>query len=249
MADDVNQPTRTNSSESTAMTVLFALSFSHMLNDTLQSLIPAIYPVIKESYHLSYAQIGMITLVSQLSGSILQPVVGIVTDRHPMPWSLAVGMGASLIGVIMLGLASNYGMILLAVGITGIGSSIFHPESSRIARLASGGKHGLAQSLFQVGGNFGTSLGPVLAAVIIAPYGQKHVLWFTLIAAVGIVVLARAGGWYHRRLIQIKAQLRGRLVTPPAKSLPRRRIAGAVAVLVMLIFSKQVYLASMTNYS
>src|SRR5882724_11724578 len=186
--------------DETVMSVLVALSFSHLLNDTIQSLIPAIYPVLKASFQLSFAQIGMITFAFQVTASLLQPLVGTYTDRRPQPYSLACGMGVTLIGLVLLSRAGNFHAILLASALVGTGSSIFHPEASRLARLASGGKHGFAQSLFQVGGNLGSSLGPLLAALVVVPHGQAHILWFSLLALGGIVILTRVGGWYQRHL-------------------------------------------------
>ncbi len=235
------------SAEQTVFAVLLALSLSHLLNDTIQSLLPSIYPLLKESYQLSFAQIGLITFVLQFTASLLQPVVGTVTDRHPQPCSLPIGMGITLVGLVLLAFAKNFHALLGAAALIGVGSSIFHPESSRLARLASGGKHGFAQSLFQVGGNLGTSLGPLAAAWIVAPHGQRHVLWFTLLALVGIVLLSRVGGWYKDHLV------RARTATPsarvkPAVTLTKGRVAATLALLAALIFSKYFYLACFTNY-
>ena len=227
--------------------VLLTLSAAHMINDILQALLPAIYPLLKDSYHLSFTQIGLISLTYQVTGSLLQPVVGFYTDRRPKPYSLPIGMTVTLIGLIVLSQANSFGLLCVSAATVGIGSSIFHPEASRVARMASGGQHGFAQSLFQVGGNFGTSLGPLLAAAIIIPRGQGHILWFTGLALVGIIVLTRIGGWYQRNL--------ARLVTKPraagAAELPRltsRQVIFALGILVVLIFSKYFYLISLTNY-
>ena len=227
--------------------VLLTLSAAHMINDILQALLPAIYPLLKDSYHLSFTQIGLISLTYQVTGSLLQPVVGFYTDRRPKPYSLPIGMTVTLIGLIVLSQANSFGLLCVSAATVGIGSSIFHPEASRVARMASGGQHGFAQSLFQVGGNFGTSLGPLLAAAIIIPRGQGHILWFTGLALVGIMVLTRIGGWYQRNL--------ARLVTKPraagAAELPRlssRQVIFALGILVVLIFSKYFYLISLTNY-
>jgi len=227
--------------------VLLTLSAAHMINDILQALLPAIYPLLKDSYHLSFTQIGLISLTYQVTGSLLQPVVGFYTDRRPKPYSLPIGMTVTLIGLIVLSQANSFGLLCISAATVGIGSSIFHPEASRVARMASGGQHGFAQSLFQVGGNFGTSLGPLLAAAIIIPRGQGHILWFTGLALVGIIVLTRIGGWYQRNL--------ARLVTKPraagAAELPRlssRQVIFALGILVVLIFSKYFYLISLTNY-
>ena len=227
--------------------VLLTLSAAHMINDILQALLPAIYPLLKDSYHLSFTQIGLISLTYQVTGSLLQPFVGFYTDRRPKPYSLPIGMTVTLIGLIVLSQANSFGLLCVSAATVGIGSSIFHPEASRVARMASGGQHGFAQSLFQVGGNFGTSLGPLLAAAIIIPRGQGHILWFTGLALVGIIVLTRIGGWYQRNL--------ARLVTKPraagAAELPRlssRQVIFALGILVVLIFSKYFYLISLTNY-
>ena len=234
--------------DATVVKVLVALSVSHLLNDTLQSLIPAIYPVLKDSFQLSFAQIGMITFVFQLTASLLQPLVGIYTDRRPQPYSLACGMGLTLIGLVLLARANSFHALLVASALVGTGSSIFHPEASRLARLASGGRHGLAQSLFQVGGNFGSSLGPLLAALVVVPYGQAHLLWFTLLALAGIALLARVGGWYQRQLTRHAAAKKSGPHASTPFPLPRGRIALALAILGALIFSKYFYLASLTSY-
>ncbi|WP_236919080.1 MFS transporter [Ereboglobus luteus] len=248
---------RSYQAEGTVMAVLVAMSCSHMLNDIIQSLIPSIYPLLQRTYDLSYWEIGVITMVAQLAGSIFQPIVGLAADRRPMPWSLAAGMLITLSGILTLGFAHSYAMILCGVALSGAGSAIFHPEASRLARLASGGKFGLAQSLFQVGGNFGTALGPVLARAIITPRGEKHILWFTIVALIGFVVLMRAGAWYKQKLAAVRAEsaASGNVDAPaapgpaaPVFRLPMRRVVRAITVLVVLIFSKQIYLASMTSY-
>ena len=184
--------------EGTAYRVIGAISFSHLLNDMIQSLILAIYPILKGDFHLSFSQIGLITLTYQLTASLLQPLVGMVTDRKPMPFSLPVGMGFTLCGLLLLAVAPNFPILLLAAALVGTGSSVFHPESSRVARMASGGRHGLAQSLFQVGGNTGSSLGPLLAAWLVVPHGRGSVAWFSLAALLAIVVLIQVGHWYAR---------------------------------------------------
>jgi MFS transporter, FSR family, fosmidomycin resistance protein len=232
--------------EGTVLRILFALSLSHMLNDTIQSLLPAIYPLLKTSFHLTFAQVGLITFAFQLTASLLQPLVGFYTDRRPRPFSLAIGMGMTLIGLVLLSRANSFHAILFAAAMVGTGSSIFHPEASRIARLASGGRHGFAQSVFQVGGNFGTSLGPLLAALIVVPHGQKSVLWFSLLALLGMLVLVSVGAWYRNHL----DQMRGRKTLPstPHSTLAGRKVRIALAVLVALIFSKYIYLSSLTNY-
>jgi FSR family fosmidomycin resistance protein-like MFS transporter len=233
-----------SAAEPTVLAVLFAISFSHLLNDTIQSLIPAIYPLLKTSFHLSFVQVGLITLAFQMTASILQPFVGLFTDRWPQPFSLACGMGLTLCGLTLLSRAWSFGIVVAAAALVGMGSSIFHPESSRVAHLASGGRHGLAQSIFQVGGNAGSSLGPLLAALIVVPYGQKSVLWFALPALLGIAVLSGVGRWYRSQLTQAKARPR------PHVELPKitRRVWFALLVLGVLIFSKYFYLASLTNY-
>lgn len=235
----------TPTADTTVMGILWALSLSHLLNDTIQSLVPAIYPVLKDGFHLSYAQIGLITFVFQMTGSVLQPLVGYYTDRRPKPYSLAAGMGVTLAGLVLLAEAPSFHLILLAAGMVGMGSAIFHPEASRLARLASGGRHGFAQSLFQVGGNFGSSLGPLLAALVVVPHGQHSLLAFSLVALLGIFVLAKVGAWYQAHL-RAPARVTGAGRTRPA--LPRRRVIGALAVLVVLIFSKYIYLVSLSNY-
>ena len=227
--------------------VLLTLSAAHMINDILQALLPAIYPLLKDSYHLSFTQIGLISLTYQVTGSLLQPVVGFYTDRRPKPYSLPIGMTVTLIGLIVLSQANSFGLLCVSAATVGIGSSIFHPEASRVARMASGGQHGFAQSLFQVGGNFGTSLGPLLAAAIIIPRGQGQILWFTGLALVGIIVLTRIGGWYQRNLARLVAKPRA----AGAAELPRlsaRQVIFALGILVVLIFSKYFYLISLTNY-
>jgi MFS transporter, FSR family, fosmidomycin resistance protein len=231
----------------TVLKVLLALSAGHLINDTLQALLPALYPLLKDSYHLSYTQIGLITLTYQVIGSLLQPLVGFYTDRRPKPYALPVGMAVTLCGLVLLSQAASFGALCVAAGMVGVGSAIFHPEASRVARMASGGRHGFAQSLFQVGGNFGTSLGPLLAAAIIIPRGQGHVLWFTLLAFTGILLLSRVGGWYWRNLSRLAPRPRHGEGAEPVR-LSRGKVALALATLVVLIFSKYFYLISLTNY-
>src|SRR5437016_8532098 len=182
--------------ESTAFSIILALSFSHFLNDMMGSLLPALYPMLKDSYGLSFAQIGMITLTSQLISCVMQPAVGMFADHRPQPYSLAVGVGVTFIGLLLLAAADSYPMLVFAAALVGVGSAVFHPEASRVARMASGGRHGLAQSLFQVGGNGGTALGPLLAAFIVVPRGQSSIAWFSLAALLGMAVLFRVGHWY-----------------------------------------------------
>jgi FSR family fosmidomycin resistance protein-like MFS transporter len=235
--------------ERTVFSVLLMISFSHLLNDTIQSLIPSIYPILKNSLHVSFGQLGMITFTFQLTASLLQPFVGSYTDKRPMPYSLAIGMGFSLAGLVLLSRADTYPLVLLSVGLVGIGSSVFHPESSRVAYLASGGRRGLAQSVFQLGGNAGASLGPLLAAWIIVPFGQGYVLWFSLAALLAIFVLLRVAGWYKVAVARSKAK--AKTVTNAvdhAPALPRKTIIFSLGILLCLIFSKYFYLASMSSY-
>lgn len=232
--------------ENTVFPILFAISFSHLLNDTIQSLIPAIYPVIKESYKLSFSQIGLITLMFQMSASIFQPFVGMYTDKKPQPYSLAIGMGFTLIGLITLSISNGFYMMLLSVALIGTGSSIFHPEASRMAHAASGGRRGLAQSIFQLGGNAGSSLGPLLAAWIIVPQGQFSVIWFSLIALLAILILSRVGKWYKGHVIKKAKQ--GAPVVTVASQFSKRKVIFAVSILLILIFSKYFYMASLTSY-
>ncbi len=232
--------------EQTVLPVLFAMSFSHLLNDTIQSLLPAIYPMLKENYRLSFLQVGLITLTFQATASLLQPFVGFYTDRKPKPYSLALGMGLTLVGLVLLSRADNYHLILVSAALVGMGSSIFHPEASRIAHMAAGGRHGFAQSLFQVGGNLGSSLGP-LAGMIIVGHGQPAVIWFSVLAAAGIAVLYRVGGWYRRNLDHHIARSRARQQAAAAR-FPRSTVVVTIGILLVLIFSKYVYLVSLTNY-
>jgi FSR family fosmidomycin resistance protein-like MFS transporter len=225
--------------------ILFALSLCHLLNDAIQALLPAIYPLLKESFGLSFTQIGLITLTFQMVGSVFQPVIGFYTDRHPKPYSLVVGMGITLTGVVALALAPSYYAVLLAAAMVGLGSAIFHPESSRMARLASGGSHGFAQSLFQVGGNAGSSIGPLLPAGIITRYGRQHILWFTLLALAGMFILARVGSWYRRHLDERRASNTAEVHHHPVAL---AQVPFLLLILLCLMFSKFFYLASMTNY-
>ena len=228
----------------TAFTILSAITFCHLLNDTMQSLLPAIYPTLKANYGLSFGQIGLITFTFQSTASLLQPVVGLYTDRRPLPYSLAVGMGFTLVGLLMLSVAASFPALLGAAGMVGLGSAIFHPESSRVARMASGGRHGLAQSLFQVGGNAGSAIGPLLAAFIVEPQGQRSIAWFSAIALVGSAVLWRVGGWYKRHQAAAAARAKAR----PGHSLSAGQVRVALAVLIALIFSKYIYLSSLSSY-
>ncbi|HEY9131910.1 MAG TPA: MFS transporter [Dyella sp.] len=224
--------------------IIGAISFSHLLNDMIQSLILAIYPILKGDFHLSFGQIGLITLTYQLTASLLQPLVGMVTDRKPMPFSLPIGMGFTLGGLLLLASAPNFPILLVAAALVGTGSSVFHPESSRVARMASGGRHGLAQSLFQVGGNAGSSLGPLLAAWIIVPHGRGSVAWFALAALLAIVVLLQVSRWYGAQHRISK----GRVAHAMALPLSQGKIAASLTILGLLIFSKYFYLASISSY-
>lgn len=232
--------------QETVTKVLLALSFSHLLNDTIQALLPSIYPMLKDSFQLSFTQIGLITLTYQMTASLLQPLVGVYTDRRPKPYSLAVGMGFTLVGIVMVALAPNFHMLLVASALVGTGSSVFHPEASRVAHMAAGQRHGFAQAVFQVGGNFGTSLGPLLAAWFIVPHGQRSIVWFAALALLGIFVLAQVGGWYARHME--RAKKRGTNAAVVKADLPRGRVALAISVLLALVFSKYFYLVSLTNY-
>jgi FSR family fosmidomycin resistance protein-like MFS transporter len=236
-----------STAERTVFPVLFAIAFSHLLNDTVQSLIPAIYPLVKESFQLNYAQIGLITLTFQLTASILQPLVGHWTDKRPQPFALVAGMGSTLLGLVVLSQATTFPMIIAAVAFVGVGSSIFHPEASRMAYMASGGRRALSQSVFQLGGNAGSALGPLLAALIIVPLGQATVGWFVVLPLIAMVVLWRVGRWYLR-IMAIHAHRGPRNPKVARSSLPRRRVILIVSMLLLLIFSKQFYLASMTSY-
>jgi FSR family fosmidomycin resistance protein-like MFS transporter len=231
--------------QKTVFSILLAISLSHLLNDTMQSLIPSTYPLLKKSLHLDFSQLGLITFSFQLTASLLQPFVGLYTDKKPQPFSLAAGMCFTLIGLVLLSRAVSFPMVLIAVALVGVGSSIFHPEASRLAYLASGGRRGLAQSIFQLGGNAGASLGPLLAAQIVAPYGQSNIIWFGLFALLAIGILLRTGAWYSRNLGSRKK----RTAAPP-EPLPfsRLRVATALLILLVLIFSKYFYMSSMSSY-
>ena len=233
--------------EPTRFRVLGAISFSHFLNDMIQSLILAIYPLLKNDFRLSFAQIGLITLTYQLTASVLQPFIGMYTDRYPQPRALSIGMGFTLMGLLLLSVAPNYLTVIMAAALVGAGSSIFHPESSRVARLASGGQHGLAQSIFQVGGNAGTAVGPLLAAWVIIPYGRTSVAWFSVAALVAILVLWRIGDWYRRQQVLSLGKSAAHRVGDRARPLTRKA-TWAVLILVALVFSKYFYLTSLSSY-
>ena len=234
------------SGQGPAVAVLTAISVAHMLNDVIQSLVMAVYPLLKDNFRLDFRQIGLITFTFQFTASVLQPLVGYYTDRNPTPYSLVLGMGASLLGLILMAFAPTYAVVLIAAGLTGMGSSVFHPESSRVARLASGGKHGMAQSVFQVGGNFGTALGPLLAAFIVLPFGQPAIAWFAIAALIAMVLLTMIGTWYGKTIKLNKATPAKELeaMTELSKTAVRR----SIAILVTLTFSKHFYLVSITSF-
>ncbi|QEM10942.1 MFS transporter [Mucilaginibacter rubeus] len=232
--------------QQTVYSILFTISLAHFINDMLQSVIPSIYPLIKQRFSLNFTQIGLITFTYQITASILQPFVGLYTDKKPKPYSLAMGMGFTLLGLLLASFAGNFYIMLMAVSLIGIGSSIFHPESSRVAHLASGGKKGLAQSIFQLGGNAGSAVGPLLAALIVIPYGQSNVIWFCLIALAGILVLLRIAKWYAEHL-SLKAKNKSVNEGSPL-NLSKRRVVFSLGILLVLIFSKYFYLASITSY-
>ena len=233
--------------ERATLAIILALSFCHMLNDTIQSLIPSIYPMLKTNYGLDFAQIGLITLTFQITASILQPLVGLYTDKKPQTYALAVGMGSTLIGLLLFSQASTYPVLLVAAALVGTGSSVFHPESSRVARMASGGRHGFAQALFQVGGNVGASMGPLLAAFIVLTHGQGSIAWFSAIALVAICVLLVVGRWYRTERARRAARPKAKSAQT-GHSLSRSRVAFSIGVLVTLAFSKNFYLASLGSY-
>jgi MFS transporter, FSR family, fosmidomycin resistance protein len=233
------------SAEKVAVPVLAAISVSHMLNDLIQSLLPAIYPILKDNYRLDFGQIGLLTLTFQMSASLLQPLVGMFTDRRPQPFSLVVGMGFTLVGLLTLSQAHSYPLLLLGAALVGMGSSVFHPESSRVARMASGGRHGLAQSVFQVGGNAGTALGPLLAAFIVVPFGQGSIAWFSAVALLAMLILFAVGRWYRDKLVELRAKPKA---VERRSSFSRRRIAVSITILMLLVFSKNFYMAGLTSY-
>ena len=230
----------------TVMPVIIALSFCHMLNDMMQSMISALYPMFKKDFALDYTQIGLIALTFQLTAALLQPAVGMMTDRKPMPFSLAVGMGSTLIGLLMLSVAHSYQLILVSAALVGLGSAVFHPESSRVARAASGGRYGMAQSVFQVGGNAGSAIGPLLASLVVLVRGQSSVAWFSAAALVGMLVLTRVGFWYRTNMPN--TPLRARAKGAGGVVLSRQRVIFAIVILAALTFSKNVYTASLGSY-
>lgn len=242
----IDPPASAALQERTTLSIILALSASHFLNDILQALLPAIYPMLKAEHGLTFAQIGLITFTFQGTASLLQPLVGFFTDRKPQPYSLVAGMGITLVGLVMLSRATAYPLVLLSASLVGIGSSIFHPEASRIAHIAAGRRHGLAQALFQVGGNLGSAFGPLAAALIIVPRGQTAILGFAVIPILAIMILARVGRWYHQNLAAHTARLRARRRT--AVVVPRQVVIGSLAILLILTISKALYLVSLTNY-
>jgi len=237
--------TSLESGSKTVLEILVVISFCHLLNDMISSLLPAIYPLLKESYHLNFFEVGVITLTYQCTASLLQPLVGLHTDRRPMPYSLPAGMGFTVIGLIIVAVARSFSTILFAAALVGTGASVFHPESSRVARLASGGQHGLAQSLFQLGGNAGLALGPLLAAVIVLPRGQSSVAWFSLAALLAIVLLSWVSRWTKRHMSNLRASLQSH---KEQQAVSGKRVVRSIAVLLALLFSKFFYLASITSY-
>ncbi len=228
----------------TTLSILILVSCGHLLNDIMQSLLSSLYPLFKANYGLSFVQIGLLTLTFQVTASVLQPLVGMATDRWPLPYSLPVGMASTFMGLLFLGNAASYPVLLLGASLIGVGSSVFHPEASRVARLASGGRHGLAQSLFQVGGNVGSTIGPLLAAFVVLPFGQHSVAWLSVLAMIGIILLARVGGWYAIQNRQSKGK------SAPSRVLPfaRRKVAQTLVVLVLLTATKNIYMASISSY-
>ncbi|MEO9145475.1 MAG: MFS transporter [Ginsengibacter sp.] len=233
--------------EKTVYPILFAISFSHLLNDTIQSLIPSIYPILKSNYHLSFAQVGMITFTFQMAASLLQPFVGLYTDKKPQPYSLAIGMSFTLTGLIVLSMSHHFYMVLVSVALIGVGSSVFHPESSRMAHAAAGVQPGLAQSIFQLGGNLGSSIGPLLAAWIIVPHGQTSIAWFSIIALLAIFILTRVGNWYKKYVLRHLKRQKNKEEALHS-SFSKRKVIFSVAILLVLIFSKFFYLSSLSSY-
>ncbi|MDS1135416.1 MFS transporter [Nitratireductor indicus] len=230
--------------EKTTFAVLLAVSFCHMLNDIMQSMLAAIYPMLKRDYALDFWQIGLLTMAFQVTASLLQPAIGLAADKRPMPYSLSVGMGSTFVGLLLLATAGNYPFLVVGAMFIGFGSAIFHPESSRVARLASGGRYGLAQAIFQVGGNAGTAIGPLLAAFIVVPRGQGSVGWFSLAALIGMIILWRVGAWYSR----YSARTASRRKVSKELTLPRGRVALSIAVLISLVFAKHIYMAGISSY-
>lgn len=233
--------------QQTIFSILFTVSLTHLINDMLQAVVPAVYPILKDEFHLTFAQVGLITLTYQLTASLLQPFVGSYTDRKPKPYSLVVGMGFTLVGLVAVSFATSFIHVLCAVSLIGIGSSIFHPESSRVAHLASGGKKGLAQSIFQLGGNAGSALGPLLAALIVVPYGQFNIIWFSLVAVVGMLILSVVSKWYKAHLIN-RASKKTAFSDELVSKFSKKKVIFSLFILLVLVFSKYFYMASMTSY-
>lgn len=247
MVDATSQPIGTPATavaEKTVLPVILATSFCHMLNDIMQSMISAIYPMLKADFDLEFWQIGLLTLAFQCTASLLQPIIGTITDKKPYPYSLPIGMGSTFLGLLLLAGSHTYVILVVAAAMVGIGSAVFHPEASRVARLAAGGRYGFAQATFQVGGNFGQSIGPLLAAFLIVPNGQGSVAWFSGIALLGIIVLTWIARWYKAHMLASK----GRKKALHAHSLPRRAVVIALVVLTILTFSKNAYMASISSY-
>ncbi|HKU38903.1 MAG TPA: MFS transporter [Polyangiales bacterium] len=243
-ATELHPAATAQTKSSPTLRVLGALSTSHMLNDMMQSLLLAIYPVLKGKFELSFAQVGLITLTYQLTASLFQPLVGLYTDRRPVPYALPVGMSSTLCGLLLLAFAPSFAVVMMSASLIGLGSAVFHPESSRIARFASGGRHGLAQSVFQVGGNTGTAFGPLLAAAVIVPYGQRSVAWFALAALCGVVLLTLVSRWYSAQHAATRKGAQAAVAAPYS----RRVVLGAIAVLLVLIFSKYFYVAGLQSF-
>jgi FSR family fosmidomycin resistance protein-like MFS transporter len=241
-------PSASASANSTTFAIILSLSFCHLLNDMMQSLVPALYPILKDNYALSFSQIGLITLAFQFTASMLQPVVGMYTDRKPQPYSLMIGMGFTLVGLLGMSQATTYPAILLSAALIGMGSSVFHPEASRVARMAAGGRYGLAQSLFQVGGNLGSAAGPLLAAFIVVPHGQTSLLYFCAAALVAMIVLFQVGNWYRARRAATRPIAKKGVTAAGGHSLSKPRVLFAVVILITLLFSKNVYQASLGSY-
>jgi FSR family fosmidomycin resistance protein-like MFS transporter len=231
--------------QGTALGILGAMSVCHGLNDLMQSVLPAVYPILKETYRLDFGQVGLMTFANQATASLLQPLIGFFTDKRPKPFSLPIGMGFTLVGLLMLAFAPTFAMVLVSVAFVGIGSAVFHPESSRVARLASGGRHGFAQSLFQVGGNAGSATGPLLAAFIVLPHGQRSIAWFALTALVGMAILTKVSVWYKSHLSHRASRPAGSAFR---QGVPVWRVKLALVILVLLVFSKNVYLGSLTSF-
>ena len=245
METSIDITEKSNVLHKTIYSILFSISFAHLLNDLIQAIIPSVYPILKQNYHLTFTQIGLITFAFQLSASLLQPLVGYYTDKYPKPFSQVYGMLFSLVGIVSLSFATTFYWILLSVIFIGIGSSIFHPESARISNLASGGKRGLAQSIFQVGGNFGTALGPLLVALIVVPNGQVYILWFVIASLIALAIISKIAYWYRDHLIFRKNK---RTVFIDYHNLSKSKVKWAILVLLIVIFSKFFYTASLSTY-